>query len=100
MNERLPNIHPGDVLRADFLEPLGITSYRLAKDIGVTPTRIGDILLRRRGITADTALRLARYFGTSARLWLNLQAAYDLEEAERANAAAYQGIGRRQQVAA
>ena len=90
--EQLPNVHPGDVLRLDFLEPMGISPYRLAKDIGVSASRVGDILLRRRAVSADTALRLAYYFGTSARLWLNLQAAYDLEEAERQNTPLYQQI--------
>lgn len=92
-NDHLPNVHPGDVLGADFMEPLGLTAYRVAKDIGVRSTRIGDLLLRRRSVTADTALRLARYFGTTPQFWLNLQTAYDLEEAERQNAAAYQSIG-------
>lgn len=92
--ERLSNVHPGDVLRLDFLEPLGISPYRLAKDIGVSASRIGDILLRRRAVSADTALHLACYFGTSARLWLNLQAAYDLEEAAQQHKAVYQQISR------
>ena len=80
--ERLPNVHPGDVLRVDFLEPLGITSYKLAKDIGVGQTRIPQILKRQRSVTLDTALRLARYFGTTPQLWLNIQMHYDLEELE------------------
>lgn len=75
------------------MEPLGLTAYRGAKAIGVRSTRIGDLLLRRRSVTADTALRLARYFGTTPQFWLNLQTAYDLEEAERQKAAAYQSIG-------
>ncbi len=90
---RLPNVHPGDVLGADFMEPLGLTAYRVAKDIGVRPTRIGDILLHRRAVTADTALRLSRYFGTTPQFWMNLQAAYDLEEAKGKNAEAYRRIG-------
>lgn len=82
--KRLPPIHPGEVLRDEFLEPLGVTQYRLAKSIDVPPRRINEIVLGKRGITADTALRLARFFGTSARFWLNLQAHYDLEiEKER-----------------
>ena len=76
----LPNIHPGEILRLDFLEPLGITPYRLAKDIGVQQTRISGILRGERSITPDTALRLGRYFNTSAELWLNLQMRYDMEE--------------------
>jgi addiction module HigA family antidote len=76
--ERSP-IHPGEILFEDFMKPLGLTRYRLAKDIGVPPTRIGQIVAGRRSIAADTALRLARYFGTSPDLWLGLQARYDLE---------------------
>lgn len=77
---KLAPIHPGEVLRADFLEPLGISQYRLAHDISVPPRRINEIVHGKRGITADTALRLARYFGTSERFWLNLQTRFDLEE--------------------
>jgi antitoxin HigA-1 len=72
-------IHPGEVLFSDFLEPLGLSQYRLAHDISVPPRRINEIVHGKRGITADTALRLARYFGTSDRFWLNLQARFDLE---------------------
>ena len=79
--DRLPNIHPGEILREEFLNPLGITAYRLAKDIRVPATRIADILGGRRGISAETALRLSRYFGNSAQFWLNLQAHYELREA-------------------
>jgi antitoxin HigA-1 len=82
--ERLPNIHPGDVLREEFLEPLGMTAYRLSKEIGVPQTRISEILHGRRSITADTALRLAKHFQTTPHFWMNLQTAYDLEEAELA----------------
>ncbi|MDW7711543.1 MAG: HigA family addiction module antitoxin [Deferrisomatales bacterium] len=77
-----PPIHPGDVLKGEFLDPLGVTQYRLAKDTGVTPRRINEIVLGRRAITADTALRLGRFFGMEARFWLNLQAQYDMEVAE------------------
>jgi len=77
--KRLPPIHPGEVLREEFLDPLGITPYRLARNIDVSPPRINDIVLGKRGISADTALRLARFFGTSARFWMNLQTHYDLE---------------------
>ncbi len=71
-NTRLSNIHPGEILQLEFLEPLNITPYRLSKDIGVTQTRISEILSGKRSITADTALRLSRYFGNSAQFWLNL----------------------------
>ena len=76
---RLQPIHPGEILREEFLDPMGISQYRLAKDINVDPRRINAIIQGKRAITADTALRLARYFGTSERFWLNLQAQYDLE---------------------
>jgi addiction module HigA family antidote len=72
-------IHPGEILLEEFLEPLGISQYRLAKDISVPPRRINEIVHGIRAVTADTALRLARYFGTSERFWLNLQVRYDLE---------------------
>jgi addiction module HigA family antidote len=76
---KLSPIHPGEVLAADFLEPLGLSQYRLARDLSVAPRRINEIVHGTRAISADTALRLARYFGTSERFWLNLQARYDLE---------------------
>ena len=76
---KLHPIHPGEVLLADFLEPLELSRYRLAHDISVPPRRINEIVHGKRAITADTALRLARYFGTTERFWLNLQARYDLE---------------------
>ena len=79
MNDKLPPIHPGEVLLEDFLEPLGVTQYRLAKDIAVPPRRVNEIVHGLRGISADTALRLSRYFGTSAEMWMNLQSRYDLE---------------------
>jgi addiction module HigA family antidote len=77
--------HPGTHLRKEFLEPMGISAYRLAKDIGVPLNRIAGIIAGRRAITADTALRFARYFGTDAQSWINLQARYDLELARRAS---------------
>jgi addiction module HigA family antidote len=77
----LPPIHPGEQLREEFLKPLGITAYRLAKDLGVPVTRIQAILAERRAITGDTALRLARYFGTTPEYWLNMQRDYELERA-------------------
>jgi addiction module HigA family antidote len=73
-----PRVHPGEILRTEFLEPLGISQYRIAKDIGVTARRINEIVLGRRAITADTALRLARFFKMEAVYWLNLQAQYDV----------------------
>ena len=74
-------IHPGEVLREEFLTPLGISQYRLAKEIHVPARRINEIVLEKRGISADTALRLGRYFGTTPQFWINLQARYDLEVA-------------------
>jgi len=78
-NRKLTPIHPGEVLALDFLEPLGLSQYRLAKDISVPARRINEIVHGLRAISADTALRLARYFGTTDRFWLNLQSRYDLE---------------------
>jgi len=83
MDEILSPIHPGEVLLEDFMKPLGLSQYRLAKDIGVTPIRISQIVNGQRAITVDTALRLARYFDTSAAVWLKLQMRYDLEVAEK-----------------
>jgi antitoxin HigA-1 len=80
--KRLPPIHPGEILLAGFMEPLQLSMNRLALDLRVPVTRIAEIVHERRGITPDTALRVARYFDTSARFWLNLQSAYDLEVAE------------------
>ena len=84
MGRRLKNVHPGEVLAEEFLEPLGVSAYRLAKDIGVPATRISEILHGRRSISADTSLRLGKYFGTTAKFWLGLQEDYDLEEESRA----------------
>lgn len=78
-SRKISPIHPGEILFEEFLKPLGITQYRLAKDISVPPRRINEIIHGRRSISADTALRLSRYFGVSERFWLNLQARYDLE---------------------
>ena len=77
---KLAPIHPGEILLEDFLEPMGISQYRLAQDISVPPRRINEIVHGSRRISADTALRLARYFGTTERFWLNLQSKFDLEE--------------------
>lgn len=79
-----PPIHPGKILATEFLEPMGITQYRLAKDIGVTARRINEIVHGRRSITADTALRFGRFFGMEAQFWLNLQTHYDMEVAQEA----------------
>ncbi|HOI01132.1 MAG TPA: HigA family addiction module antitoxin [Bacteroidales bacterium] len=78
--DRLKNIHPGEVLQHEFLLPLGITAYRLSQDTDLPQTRISQIIKGRRRITADTALRLASYFGTTAKFWLGLQDDYDIEE--------------------
>src|SRR6266478_409278 len=75
---KLPPVHPGEILLEEFLSPLGVSQYRLAKDTSVPPRRINEIVRGSRSVSADTALRLARYFGTSERFWQNLQARYDL----------------------
>ena len=82
MGKPLSPIHPGEILFEDFMKPLGLSQYRLAHDIGVTPIRISQIVNGERSVTVDTAMRLARYFGTSAAVWLRLQVRYDLEVAE------------------
>ncbi len=82
MDNMLSPIHPGEILLEDFIKPLGLSQYRLARDIGVTPIRISQIVKGKGAITVDTAMRLARYFGTSAAVWLRLQVRYDLEVAE------------------
>ncbi len=81
-NKKLPPIHPGEILKGEFLESMGISQYRLAKGISVPPRRINEIVHGKRAITADTALRLGRFFGMSPQFWLNLQTRYDLEVAE------------------
>lgn len=78
--KKLPNIHPGTVLQEEFLLPMGISAYRLAKDIGIPQTRVSQVLKGERRVTADTALRLSKYFGNSAKFWLGLQNDFDLEE--------------------
>jgi len=87
MTKKLPNVHPGEVLLEEFLEPMGISQNRLARAIGVPPRRVNEIVLGKRSITPNTALRLSRFLGTSSRFWLGLQMDYDLEETERAEAA-------------
>jgi addiction module HigA family antidote len=83
MNPALDNVHPGEVLLEEFLTPMGISQNGLARDLGVPPRRINEIVHGQRAVTADTALRLARYFGTSEGFWMGLQADYDLEEARK-----------------
>lgn len=77
---KIVNIHPGEILEKEFLEPLGITAYKLSKAIGVQQTRISLIIKEERGITADTAIRFARFFGTTPQFWMNLQVEYDLRK--------------------
>ncbi|MCW5850363.1 MAG: HigA family addiction module antidote protein [Anaerolineae bacterium] len=79
MTEKFPPTHPGQILLEEFLEPLGVSPVKLAQDIGVIPRRINDIIKGKQPITAETALRLSRYFGLSERFWLNLQSRYDIE---------------------
>ncbi len=81
-SKKLPPVHPGEILKEEFLEPMGISQYRLAKDISVPPRRINEIVHGKRAITADTALRLGRFFTMSPQFWLNLQTRYDLELTE------------------
>jgi addiction module HigA family antidote len=83
MKDLLSPIHPGEILLEDFMKPLGLSQYRLAQDLGVSPIRISQIIHGQRAITVDTAMRLARYSGVSAEVWLRLQVRYDLEVAER-----------------
>ena len=94
MPRTVPLATPGDILLHEFLEPMGISQYRLAKEIGVSQRRIGEIVAGRRAITADTALRLAAFFGTDPQSWLNLQSHYDTELARKAMRSALAGIRR------
>ncbi|MBP5407175.1 HigA family addiction module antidote protein [bacterium] len=91
-DEKLHNIHPGEVLKEEFLVPLNISAYRLAKDINISQTRISEIIHGRRSITADTAIRFSKFFGTTAEFWLNLQNFYDLEEEEKNHASEFETI--------
>ena len=86
MSDKLPNIHPGEALLEEFLLPMGISQNALARAIRVPPRRINEIVLGKRAISADTAIRLARYFGTSEKFWMGLQVDYDLEEAHQKDA--------------
>lgn len=87
MTHQLPPVHPGQVLREDFMRPLGLSSNALALAIGVTAARVNELVTGKRGMTADTALRLARYFGTDPRSWMNLQLDYELDVAQRRSGA-------------
>jgi addiction module HigA family antidote len=90
--KNLKNIHPGEVLKEEFLVPLHVTAYKLSKDISIPQTRISEILKGNRRITADTALRLSRYFGTSAKFWLGLQDDFDIEEEKHAKPKEFNAI--------
>jgi len=81
--KKLKNIHPGEILQEEFLLPLGLSAYKLSKDIGIPQTRVSEIIKGNRRITADTALRLSKYFGNSAKFWLGLQDDFDIEEEEQ-----------------
>jgi addiction module HigA family antidote len=98
--EKLPNIHPGEVLLEEFLQPLAISAYRLSKEIHIPQTRVSQIIKGKRRITADTALRLSVFFGNSAKFWLGLQEDYDLEEQQMQLMEALQNITPYQQSAA
>ena|ERR1041385_5131116 len=98
--KKIKNIHPGEILREEFLLPLGISAYRLSKDIAIPRTRISEIIKGNRRITADTALRLSKYFGNTAKFWLGLQDDFDIEEEQRNKSRALQQIGRHQKKAA
>lgn len=94
--EKLEPVHPGEVLLEEFLKPLGVSQYRLARDLSVSPRRINEIVHGQRAITADTALRLSQHFGTSARFWLNLQVQFDLDrERDRLGARLEQEVTKR-----
>ena len=91
-NEKLPSIHPGEVLKEEFLIPMNLSAYRLAKEINVPETRISEIIRGKRAVTADTAIRFSKFFGTTAEFWLNLQNLYDLEEEENNHAPEFEMI--------
>ncbi len=90
--DKLKNIHPGEILQEEFLIPLGISAYRLSKNLGIPQTRISEIIKGKRRITADTALRFSRYFGTSVKFWLGLQDDFDIEEEINRNQQAFDAI--------
>ena len=91
-NEKLPNIHSGEVLKEEFLIPMNLSAYSLAKEINVPETRISEIIRGKRAVTADTAIRFSKFFGTTAEFWLNLQNLYDLEEEESKHAPEFEMI--------
>ncbi|MEO8224399.1 MAG: HigA family addiction module antitoxin [Gammaproteobacteria bacterium] len=99
-NKRLPNVHPGEILREEFMQPLAMSSYRLAKELHVTQPRVNDLVLEKRGITADMALRLGTYFGTGPEFWMNLQQSYALEEAQRTAGPSFRRIRPRSEIKA
>ena len=90
--KKLKNIHPGEILQEEFLIPLGLSAYKLAKDIGIPQTRVSEIIKGNRRITADTALRLSKYFGNSAKFWLGLQDDFDIEEEEQIKSKEFDSI--------
>lgn len=90
--KRLKNIHPGEILQEEFLIPFGLSAYKLSKDIGIPQTRVSEILKGNRRITADTALRLSKYFGNSAKFWLGLQDDFDIEEEEQIKSKEFDSI--------
>ena len=90
--KRLKNVHPGEVLQDEFLVPLGLSAYRLSKDIGIPQTRVSEILKGNRRITADTALRLSKSFGNTAKFWLGLQDDFDIEEEEQSKSKEFDSI--------
>jgi len=96
--KRLANIHPGEILREEFMQPLALTSYRLAKELHVTQPRVNDLVLERRGVSADMALRLGTYFKTGPEFWMNLQQSFELEAAQRAAGASMKKIRPRDDV--
>lgn len=98
--DKLANVHPGEILSEEFMKPLEITAYRLSKDLGIPQTRVSEILKSRRRISADTAIRLSKYFGNSAKFWLGIQDDYDLEEELTSRMKEFQKIKRRGENAA
>ena len=90
--KKLPNIHPGEILKEEFLIPLNISAYKLSKDLGIPQTRTSEILKGNRRITADTALRLSQYFGNTAKFWLGLQDDYDIEEEKSIKSKEFESI--------
>ena len=100
MSKKMPPIHPGEILREEFLEPLDLSAYRVAKDLQIPANRISGIINEERAITAETAVLLGHYFGTSPEMWMNMQARYDLRIAQRSAAAKLRKLPRHDEVAA